>query len=79
MAVVLVLADDERDIEKLALVDTVRVDRSDMRETERLRFSASYDAFLVCEGERWGMTGASDLAVAVSRVVGGAAWPGVVK
>jgi hypothetical protein len=41
VAVVLVLADDEREKVMLALVDTVLVDCSDMRETDRWRFRAS--------------------------------------
>jgi len=44
---VLVLADDEREKVKLALVETVLLDCSDMRDTDRWRFSASKEAFLV--------------------------------
>jgi predicted aminopeptidase len=77
---VLVLADDEREKVKLALVDTVRLDCSDMRDTERWRFSASYDAFFVCEGARCGITGASGFVTAASCLADGAAgWPGAVK
>jgi hypothetical protein len=61
-----VLADDDREKVMLALVDTVLVDCSDSRDTDRWRCKASYDAFLVCEGDLWGMTGASDLTVAAS-------------
>lgn len=82
VAVVLVLADDEREKVKLALVDTVRFDCSDMRDADRCRFSASYDAFLVCDGARCGMTGALGLMFWTSSraaAAGAAAWAGAVK
>jgi len=58
VVLVLVEVDDEREKLKLALVDTVRVDRSDRREAERCRASPSCD-FLVCDGARCGMAGSS--------------------
>jgi len=67
---VLVLADDEREKVMLAFVDTVLLDCSDMRDTDRWRFSASNDAFLVCDGALWGMTGASGLTTAESGFAG---------
>ena len=67
----MVLADDEREEKlKLAFVETVLVDCSDMRETERWRLRASKEAFLVCDGARWGITGASCLATVASCLAG---------
>jgi len=58
--VVLVLVEllDDREKVKLDLVETVRVDCSDRREADRCRTRPSYD-FLVCDGARCGMAGAS--------------------
>lgn len=52
--------EDDRDIEKLALVETVFVDWLEKRVCLLARFSR--DAFLVCEGARLGMLGASRAA-----------------
>lgn len=60
VADVLVLADDEREKVRLALVDTVRLDCSDKREADRWRFSDSYVPLLVWDGARCGIAGASD-------------------
>ena len=57
-------ADDDRDpdVEKVKLA-FVEIDSLDMREfnceLDRDRANASYDAFLVCDGARVGITGAA--------------------
>lgn len=87
LAVVLVDAEDEREKEKLALVETVRLDCSESLETEGLRPSwevdsdglesegfrarGSYD-FFVCEGARFGIAGTGGAATVDD-------WPGNVK
>lgn len=60
---VLLLADDEREKLKLALVERVRADCSELRDTERWRFRASRDAFLVCDGDRCGIMGGCCLEI----------------
>jgi len=57
---VLVLVDDEREKEKLALVETDRIECCESCEAERWRVKPrpSY-GFLVCEGARCGMAGAA--------------------
>lgn len=48
----LVDVDDDREKLKLALEERVCSDSLDMRETDRWRAMASYEFFLVCEGDR---------------------------
>jgi hypothetical protein len=85
VAVVLVLADEEREKLKLAFVERVRADCSELRETERCRFRASREAFLVCDGDRWGIMGGCCLEIeglgfnADMAGLGTGACPGAVK
>lgn len=55
--VAVVEVDDDREREKLALVETDLPDWLEKRENLLARLSM--DAFLVCDGERLGITGAS--------------------
>ena len=49
--------DDEREKVRLGLEEIVRPESRDIWEMERWRAMASYEFFLVCDGERLGITG----------------------
>lgn len=51
--------DGERENVWPALVETELSESRDMRETDLWRAMASYEFFLVCDGERLGITGGS--------------------
>ena len=50
--------EEEREKVKLRLVETERSESLDIWEMERWRARASYEFFLVCDGDRFGIAGA---------------------
>jgi hypothetical protein len=57
----LVEVDDDREKVKLALVETDCSESLDMCEIDRWRARASIEFCLVCEGDRLGIAGASEI------------------